>query len=211
VTEELSHLREPAYLTLVRVQLATGRTDEALQLLQRLQQAAESGGRRGSVIELWMLQALALQVQGNLAQAMLTLTRALSLAEPQGYMRLFLDEGPAMAALLAALLQAHQKGQLAASPPVSAHYLHRLLAAFGPPAVDRPPAERPRVPLADPLSEREVQVLRLLALGASNAEIAERLVVATSTVKYHVKNILAKLAVANRTQAAARARELGLL
>jgi LuxR family maltose regulon positive regulatory protein len=211
VNEELSHLREPEYLTLVRVQLATGRTDEAMKLLKRLQQAAETGGRRGSVIELLMLQALALQAQGNAAKAMITLTRALSLAEPEGYMRLFLDEGPRMAALLSTLLQAQQKGQLAASPPVSPNYLHRLRAAFGPPAVDRPPAEPSGGPLADPLSEREMAVLRLLVAGQSNQAIAEELVVTVGTVKAHLHHIYGKLNACSRIQAVARARELQLL
>jgi LuxR family maltose regulon positive regulatory protein len=139
------------------------------------------------------------------------LERVLALAEPQGYMRLFLDEGAPMARLLA---------QLQASRPTVQSYVQALRAAChaqeqlrvaGPAVLSKEASPGPQHALVDPLSEREVEVLRLLALGASNAEIAERLVVATSTVKYHVKNILAKLAVANRTQAAARAHELGLL
>jgi ATP/maltotriose-dependent transcriptional regulator MalT len=211
VNEELSHLREPEYLTLVRVQLATGQTDEAMQLLLRLQQAAESGGRRGCVIELLILQALALQAQGHAARATITLTRALSLAEPEGYMRLFIDEGPRMAELLSTLIHAQQKGHLAASPPVSPNYLHRLRAYFEAPAVDRPPAERSSGSLADPLSERELAVLRLLVAGRSNQAIAEELVVTVGTVKTHLHHIYGKLNASSRVQAVARARELQLL
>jgi len=211
VHEELSHLREPEYLTLVRVQLATGRTDEARKLLQRLQQAAETGGRRGSVIELLMLQALALQAQGNAAEAMITLTQALSLAEPEGYIRLFLDEGPSMAALLSTLLQVQQKGDLALSQHVSPDYVRRLLAAFVPTAVDRVPSAREREQLAEPLSERELEVLQLLAAGRSNQEIAEALVVAVGTVKTYIHHIYSKLNANSRVLAVARAKELQLL
>jgi LuxR family maltose regulon positive regulatory protein len=211
VHEELSHLCEPEYLTLVRVQLATGRADEARKLLQRLQQAAERSGRRGSLIELLMLQALALQAQGNAAKATITLTRALSLAEPEGYMRLFLDEGPRMAALLSTLLQAQQKGDLALSQHVSPDYVPRLLAAFVPPAARRLPSAREREQLAEPLSERELEVLQLLAAGRSNQEIAEALVVTVGTVKSHIHHIYGKLNTSSRVQAVARARELQVL
>jgi LuxR family maltose regulon positive regulatory protein len=126
-------------------------------------------------------------------------------------MRLFLDEGPRMAALLSTLLQAQQKGDLALSQHVSPDYVPRLLAAFVPPAVDRLPSAREREQLADPLSERELEVLQLLAAGRSNQEIAEALVVTVGTVKTHIHHIYGKLNTSSRIQAVARARELQLL
>src|SRR5690348_131435 len=114
-----------------------------------------------SVLELLVLQAVALQAQGKTVQALVPLARVLSLTEPEGYVRLFVDEGEPMAVLLSQVFKAQQKGHLAALQSVSPGYIRKLLAAFGPPAVDRPPAERFRGPLAEPLSERELEVLRL--------------------------------------------------
>jgi LuxR family maltose regulon positive regulatory protein len=141
---------------------------------------------------------LALQVQGNLDQALSTLERALSLAEPEGYVRTFVDEGQPMAKLL----------RHALSQGIAPNYVARLLAAFGEEIRLTSPAMES---LVEPLSEREMEVLRLIVAGLSNPEIAEELVIAISTVKSHVNHIYGKLGVKSRTQAVARARELDLL
>ena len=142
-------MREYEHITLARALLASGSTADAAALLDRLLQAAEHGGRMGSTIELLVLQALAQQIRGDLRAPLVPLERALRLAEPEGYVRVFVDEGPTMAALL----------QRAAKRGIAVGYVQRLLAAFGT-AVGEPQA---RQDLIEPLSERELEVLRLLA------------------------------------------------
>jgi LuxR family maltose regulon positive regulatory protein len=180
----------------------------ALHLLDRLLAAAEAGGRMGSAIEIMSLQALAVQAQGDLAPALAALARALALAAPEGYIRLFVDEGAPMAALLR---EAHARG-------IAPTYVAKLLAAF-PRTEDRGLrtesfhsvlSPQPSA-LIEPLSERELEVLRLIAGGHSNQAIADRLVVAVGTVKKHINNLYGKLDVQSRTQALVRARELKLL
>jgi LuxR family maltose regulon positive regulatory protein len=193
---------EPAYLLLVRVLLARGDPGPALTLLQRLLDAAVSQGRSRSIIEIQVLRALALAVRGDHASALGALTEALTLAGPQGYVRVFADEGAPMRTLLA---------QLPAATRIDPGYLAAVLGACG---QDGPGALRkPTAPpgLAEPLTDRELEVLRLLAAGKSNQRIAHDLVVALDTVKKHVTHVLGKLGAANRTEAAARARELGLI
>jgi LuxR family maltose regulon positive regulatory protein len=193
--------REVEYLTLARLLIAQGDTNTALKLLERLRQAAEAGGRTGRVIEILALRALALQEQKDVAGALAALARALALAEAEGYVRLFVDEGAPMARLL---YQAAQKG-------IAPAYAGRLLMAFE--AQDK--ADKPQAPdsqaLIEPLSAREVEVLRLVAQGLTNREIAQRLSISLGTVKVHNSNVYGKLGVNNRTQAVARARMLGLL
>ena len=175
----------------------------AWRLLDRLLQAAEEGRRMGSVIEILVLQAIAHQAQGNLAPALAPLERALTLAEPEGYVRLFVDEGVPMAPLLSE----------AAARGIRPDYIGRLLAAFQAEAQPRP--HTPDLPLAqplvEPLSQRELEILQLIAQGLSNREISERLFLALSTVKGYNQNIFAKLQVQSRTEALVRARALGLL
>jgi LuxR family maltose regulon positive regulatory protein len=193
--DELSYLREFEHLTLARVLLARQQTEQALALLERLLGAAEAGGRVGSIIEILVLQALA-EDRGGAADALVPLARALNLAEPEGYVRLFVDEGPPMATLLGAARE-HR---------ITRGYVRRLMAAFGEPENGDAGKE-----LVDQLSRRELEVLRLLATELSGPEIAREFVVSVNTVRTHTKNIYAKLGVNNRRAAIRRASQLGLL
>ena len=202
--DEPDYPREPAYLMLARVLLAQDRPGPALILLHRLLQAAAAQGRTGSIIEIQVLRALALAARGDQASAAVdALAEALTLAGWQGYVRVFADEGAPMRALLARL-SAAPKDQPAPAHGIDPGYLARLLRACGR-AGAAPPG------LAEPLTGRELEVLRLLAAGSSNQRIARDLFVAPDTVKKHVTHVLAKLGAANRTEAAARARQLGLI
>ena len=211
--DDLGYLREFEHITLAGVLLAryeNDRTDrsilDAMGLLERLLKAAEEGERTGSVIEILVLQALAHRIQGDSPSALEPLERALTLAEPEGYVRTFVDEGPPMEQLL---LEAAARG-------IMPGYTGKLLAAFGaePPerAGESPlptsPASRP---LVEPLSGRELEVLRLFRTELSGPEIANELVVALSTVRTHTKSIYRKLGVRNRRAAVKRAAELGLI
>jgi LuxR family maltose regulon positive regulatory protein len=203
------HLRKYEYLVWVRLLLAQHRPDKALSILEPMHRRMEQQGRTRLLIETLMLKALALRAQGNVTQAMAVLERALSLAEPGGYIRLFADEGPSMARLL----------REAAAHGFAPKYIAKLLAAFAAkmPGEQRTPetASFPSVSaqssLVEPLSERELEVLRLLAAGLSNPEIAQELYIAVSTVRSHAKSIYGKLNVHGRWEAVQRAQELGLL
>jgi LuxR family transcriptional regulator, maltose regulon positive regulatory protein len=207
VEDDLSYLREFEHITLARALLAQYRTErvvgsgqQVVELLERLLAAADDGGRTGSVTEILLLQALAQQTRGDTVAALLPLERALTVAEPEGYVRIFTDEGPPMAALLTA---AAQRG-------IVPGYVRRLLTTF------RESRPRPNGPfgaesLVGPWSERELDVLRLLASDLGGPDIARELVLSLNTVRTHTKNIYAKLAVSNRRAAVRRATELDLL
>jgi LuxR family maltose regulon positive regulatory protein len=204
IDDELSYLREFEHVTLARALLARYGIeraqrffDELAPFLDRLLNAAEDGDRTGSVLEILVLQALAHQLHGDIDIALRPLERALALAEPEGYVRLFVDEGAPMAGLL----------RSAAKRGISPGYARRLLTAFGQTA-DRAPATQG---LIEPLSARERDVLRLLATDLSGPEIARELVVSLSTVRTHTNRIFAKLGVNNRRAAVRRAEELDLL
>jgi LuxR family maltose regulon positive regulatory protein len=203
--------REPGQLVLTRVLLAQGLPGQALALLDRLHAAAAAGERAGSLIEAGALRALALAAGGEHAAAVDALAESLTLACPQGYVRVFADEGAPMAALLGRLIAAQRAGRAAADVPRGC--LDRLRHAFeakhATPAAGRGSAAVPGI--VDPLTARELEVLSMLAAGRSNQDIAGELVVTLDTVKKHVTHILGKLGAANRTEAAARARELGLI
>ncbi len=203
--DELSYLREFEHITLARVLLAQygaeraeGFLAGATRLLERLQHAAEAGERTGSVIEIRTLQALAHQARGDGPAALAALEAAVALAEPEGYVRIFLDEGPPMASLLRALAKSGNAGG----------YVRRLLAADHQGAGRPPAAQRD---LIEPLSDRELDVLRLLGTDLDGPEIARELVVSVNTVRTHTKNIYAKLGVNNRRAAVRRGQELDLL
>ena len=215
VTDEPGYPREGEYLVLARVLLARQEPDQALTLLEWLYAQAAEQQRTGSVIEVRALQALALAARGDQIAGLTALAEALALAGPEGYVRVFVDEGVPMARLLARLAVAQRSGQDTPRATVPPDYLDRLARPFQPGGA---PAARPATRVAagaeglvEPLSDRELQVLRLLAAGRSNRQIADELVVVVDTVKKHVGHILDKLGAANRTQAVARARALDLL
>jgi LuxR family maltose regulon positive regulatory protein len=210
--DEPDYPREPAYLVLARVLLAQNDPGPALTLLQRLLDVAVSQGRVGSIIEIQALRALALAACGDHASALGALTEALTLARRRGYVRVLADEGTPMHALLARLSAARPDQQYAARH-IDPGYLTALLHACGQADAVSPPRRAAATPpgLAEPLTDRELEVLRLIAEGKSNQRIAHDLVVALDTVKKHVTHVLAKLGAANRTEAAARARQLGLI
>ena len=211
--DEASYQREREHLVLARVLVTQDRPDQALGLLERLDGLAAAQQRTGSRIEIQALRGLALAGLGDEAGAVASLAEALGLAHPEGYVRVFADEGAPMGALLGRLVAAQRRGQAADGIPL--RYLGRLARAFEPTAAATGPRGRAAaavVPgLVEPLSDRELEVLRLLAAGKPNQQIADELVVALNTVKKHVAHILDKLGAANRTEATTRARELDLL
>jgi LuxR family maltose regulon positive regulatory protein len=213
--DEVSYPQEADYLVLARVLIAERTYDRALQLLERLHAQAAAQQRTGSIIELSALRALALAALGDQTAALASLAGALILAAPEGYVRVFADEGAPMARLLGRLATAQRTGQATPASVIPLDYLDRLALAFQPGSAR--PAPRPArhtaavAGPAEPLSARELEVLGLLAAGKSNQQIADELVVVLDTVKKHVGHILGKLGAANRTQAVARARALGLL
>jgi LuxR family maltose regulon positive regulatory protein len=206
--------REVEYLALARVLNAQGRRSEALSLLERLMQSAEAEERTGSAIEILTLKSLVIQGLGNTALALECLERALTLAEPEGYVRTFVDEGEPIRLFIKDLRLAITKRSSDNSRLLA--YIDGLLSAFAGASHDSTPDlisdQRPNISdLVDPLSNRELEVLRLIDAGLKNQEIAVRLVIAISTVKTHINNIYGKFGVHSRTQAVAIARELGLL
>jgi LuxR family maltose regulon positive regulatory protein len=200
--------RDSERISLARLLIAREDYDEALQLLDHLREAAQAADRRGNVIEILMLQALALRAGDEKIRAIDVMGQALALGEPEGYVRTFVDEGPAMVVLLSETLEARQRGRLEPANKVPVHYFRKLiavlereatgtaLAAAGPP---------------EPLSERELEVLQLIAVGKSNRRIATELFVSVGTVKTHINNVYRKLDAHSRTHAVARARELDLI
>ncbi|HEX2182434.1 MAG TPA: LuxR C-terminal-related transcriptional regulator [Rubrobacteraceae bacterium] len=193
-------------LTSARLLLAQGRPREALPLLEGPREEAEASGRTRDLIEILTLRALAQWASNEKEQAVSTLGGALALAQPEGYVRTFVDEGKPIAELLSGVLEAQQRGRL--DPPVPAHYLRKLLAAL---ERDASGAGLPAAGFPEPPSERELEVLQLVAAGKTNREIASELFVSVGTVKTHLNNLYRKLNARSRTQALARARELDLI
>jgi LuxR family maltose regulon positive regulatory protein len=203
---------EPGHLVLARLLLTQDRPGLALPLLDRLYAAAAAQDRTGSLIEVGALRALALAAGDEQKAAVDALAGALALACPQGYIRVFTDEGPPMAALLGRLITAQRATPAAAAVPLGC--LARLQRAFAPEQAAAAPGRGSAAGLpglVEPLTPRETEVLGMLAAGRSNQVIAAELVVTLDTVKKHVSHVLGKLGAASRTEAVARARELGLI
>jgi LuxR family maltose regulon positive regulatory protein len=201
---DVTYLNEYELMTLARLHIAfiengdAANTIHALtNLLERLLDAAENDKRMGSVIEISVLQARLHWSLGNREHALNRLHQALLLAEPAGYVRIFVDEG------ISEMLSE------AAAQDISPAYSHKLLAAFE--SASRSELSPVSQSLVDPLSERELEILQLIGDGLSNREVSERLFIALDTVKGHNRNIYQKLQVKRRTEAVARARELGLI
>ena len=198
---------ELTHITQARVFIAHEKLDEAIRLLSRLEEIAQSDGRMGRLLEIMILKALAMQRMGNTAQADIALTKCLTLAEPEGYLRIFLDEGQPMQMLLA-------QGLAHANPGPVRDYAIRLLSQFDVEQPIIPAAQEKASPagnLVEPLSERELEVLKLLRTDLNGPEIARECMLSLSTVRTHTQNIYAKLGVNNRRSAVRRAEELGLL
>jgi LuxR family maltose regulon positive regulatory protein len=207
--DELSHI------TQARIYIAQDKLDEATHLLSCLEESARSGGRLGRLVEIMLLKALVLQRMGDSAQAEIALTECLTLAEPEDYLRVFLDEGQPMQTLLA-------QGLAHASASPLRDYAICLLSHFDAEPHLVPAMHEKGSPtgnlsassgqaLIEPLSRRELEVLHLMALGRTNQEIAQQLIISRGTVKAHAASIYRKLDVANRTEAVARARQLVIL
>ena len=204
VEDDLSYVREFEHITFAKVLVAQHTADpakrvlaDATRFLERLRRAAEEGARAGSVLEILVLQALAHQAGGDMPAALAALERTLTLAEREGYVRIFVDEGSPMGSLLRA----------AAKKGTGASYVRRLLNAIDQTAYGMPVDQG----LIEPLSERELDVLRLLGTDLDGPDIARELIVSLNTVRTHTKNIYAKLGVNSRRAAVRRAQELDLL
>jgi LuxR family maltose regulon positive regulatory protein len=193
-------------LTSARLLPAEGRHREALRVLEEPREETEASGRTGDLIDVLTLQALALWEGRKRERAVGTLAKAMVLAEPEGYVRTFVDEGPPMAEILSGMLEAQHRGSL--DPPVPARYLRKLLVVL-----ERGSARTgsPVGGLPERLSGREHEILQLVAAGKSNRRIAQELYVSVGTVKTHLNNLYRKLGVRSRTQAIARAKELKLI
>jgi len=197
IDDEISYLREPEYLILLRLLLSQADYENALNLSKRLLQKPEETNRLGQVIEVLVLQALAFHGKSDLHQALTVLARALSLAQPERYMRTFLDEGVPMAKLLH---QARARG-------IESRYTAEILSATkGSPSSAQPAAQT----LIEPLTTRELEVMKLIEAGCSNQEIADKLVISPATVKRHISNIYVKLGAKSRTQAVSLGKEFRL-
>ncbi len=217
VTDEISFTRELEHLLLARVLVAQGQTQpkepdltSAVSLLTRLLKTAESMGWTRKAVEAMILLALAWQVQGRMEQALTVLARALTLTESEGYVRIYIDEGPPMAKLL----------RQAAAQGIAPAYTGELLTIFGKKGKEtgllhwietqNPPSLHQTDKLIEPLSERELEVLRLLSTDLSSTAIAARLYVSASTIRSHLRNIYGKLGVHSRYEAVTRAQEVKL-
>jgi LuxR family maltose regulon positive regulatory protein len=217
---EMSLMRAAEYMILAELHIAQGRGDDALAILGPLRRLSECAGWTGITLKLLALEALAWQTEQNLDRAMVTLVESLALAEPEGYVQSFVDQGEPMARLLSAVgadLRQHPD-RYEHQPAAILAYVHKLLEALGvPPASTQSAGQQPGIAharsetLLDPLSDRELQVLRLLNTPLSSTEIAEQLYLSVNTVRSHIKSIYGKLDVHRRTEAISHARELGLL
>ena len=201
---ELLYQYERDFITLARLFVAQGEGDKALELLQRLLSSAVQGGRIAREIEILALQSISIHEQGNLEQALTVLKKALTLAEPGGFMRVFVDEGPPMARLLYESL----------SSEIAPDYVRKLLVAFPKSEPEKAEASHQATSGSvwiEPLTDRELEILHYVAEGLTNPDISNRLYLSPNTIKTHLRNIFGKLDVSNRTQAVAKGRTLGIL
>jgi LuxR family maltose regulon positive regulatory protein len=206
--KDITYVRETSQVETARYYIDRRRLDEAQAILGRLIGPAQQYGRTWRVIEIFILQALAYQAAGDDDQALAALEQALVAAEPGGFTRIFVDEGPPLADLL---YEADTRG-------IQTAYVNKLLQAFSPPHSElrTPHSSTSDIPhptshILEPLSDRELEVLALIAQGLTNSQIADRLYLSLHTVKAHTRNIYSKLDVHTRTQAVAHARDLGLI
>jgi LuxR family maltose regulon positive regulatory protein len=211
VDDELIYLREFEHIVLARVLLAKYQKDrdehvilKALDLLERFLKAAEDGKRLGSVLQILITQVLAYQVKGDTSKAYAALERTLTLAQPEGYFRIFVDEGEPLRSLLLGFRGAIEKQSRGNNHELS-NYVDKLLSGFA------RPMHIQQSSLIEPLSQRELDILRLFKTELSGPEIAQELVIAISTVRSHTKSIYSKLGVNNRRAAIKRATELNLI
>jgi ATP/maltotriose-dependent transcriptional regulator MalT len=224
---DVTYAQESEAIFLARVLVAIGQTDEACRLADKLLSSIETGKRWGRGVEILIVRALALDAQHKRDEALAALARALKLAEPHAYARVFVDEGETMRLMISdfrlrTLAPARSAGvaeQFRSTRDEQANnllaYLGKLLSAFGSKSISTSEAQadirNPQTEMIEPLSQRELEVLHRMANGETNQEIADSFVLSLNTVKTHVKNIHSKLGARNRTEAVARARELGLL
>ena len=205
--DEITYLNEFEHLILAKVLMAEYQSSQTilktLQLLEHLLQLAQAQKRTGCVIEILSNQAKGFQVQGNLPLALATLERALSMAEPEGYLRIFINEGESMRSLIEKLSHLQDHPQKV--------YANRLLTAFEKPKITQKSASSKQIDLVESLSEREMEVLKLLRSELNGPEIAQHLCVSINTFHTHTKKIFIKLSVNNRRAAIRRAEELNLL
>ena len=197
VNDDIPYQREPEYVILLRLLIAQRNIEAALALSERLLQTAQAAGRMGLVTEVLILQALAFQEKKDTESALEALERAFSLAQPEGLVRLFLDEGEPMTRLLCQ----------SQSRQVGVTYATELMSTIGQTSSMTQPSMQL---LIEPLTTRELEVLKFIETGDTNQEIAEKLVISTATVKRHITNIYGKLGVKNRTQSIAIGKELKL-
>jgi LuxR family maltose regulon positive regulatory protein len=215
--DEISYLGEFEHITLARVLIAEYQSNQgehsilqAIGLLERLLKAADAQKRIGSVLEILLAQALAHQAQGNLPLALASLERALTLAHPEGYVRIFVDEGDAMQLLILDFRSRIEKQSSGQDHPLLG-YVEKLISAFARPVEKQSTISNVKSEMIEPLSPRELEILQLIAQGLSNPEIGKRLFLALDTIKGHNRRIFDKLQVQRRTEAVARAHELGLI
>jgi LuxR family transcriptional regulator, maltose regulon positive regulatory protein len=209
--DDISYPRERDYLVLARVLLHRSQPARALGLLERLDALADSQGRKESLIEIRALRSLGLQATGDHDGALRLLAEALGLAQPERYVRVFVDEGPPMAAVLRSLINPRLRGRVPKMPAAVRQHATEVLRGFRPRKGGGDETAPPLTGLIDPLTDRELEVLRLVAAGSRNRKIADQLVVTVDTVKKHVSHIFDKLGAASRTEALVRARDLGLI
>lgn len=214
--EQLGYRKGIQAIQLARVFISMGNLDKALDLLDRIEKSAEEGRSTSWQIEALVLQAIVWQLKSRADQGMLRLEKALYLAIPEGHIQVFLDEGEPMRALIVDYrlnIEKRLRTSLSENLESLKHYTTQLLMAFPKPEVVTPESKISNLQseLMEPLSERELEVLRLVAVGNSNQQIADTLFITSGTVKKHLNNIFGKLSVQSRMQCVIRARELNLL